>query len=250
MRIDLFFTPLNIEELQLREKNVVVVDVLRACTTIATALANGAREVIPVETVEAAVKISGGLFGDVVLLGGERGGKVIEGFHLGNSPSEYSPKVVGGKSIVFTTTNGTLAISKSRYAKRVIVGAFVNAGEVVRFLKNLDEDILFICAGNQSVPGGFSLEDAVCAGLIMSKLKLGSRNPLELSDSAVGSLTLYQNHSKNLVRMLEDSEAGRTLALIGLKSDLKACATVDAIPVLPILKGNVIRLEQGAKQTK
>src|SRR3972149_4679836 len=140
MRIDLYLTPGQIDELQLRDKNVVVVDVLRAGTSIATALSNGAREIIPVETVEAAVKLSGSLFGDGVLLGGERGGKIIEGFQLGNSPFEYVEKSVKGKLIVVTTTNGAFAMAKGRYAKRMVIAAFVNVGRVVDFIKEVQEN--------------------------------------------------------------------------------------------------------------
>jgi len=244
MRIDLYLTPGQIDELQLRDKNVVVVDVLRAGTSIATALSNGAREIIPVETVEAAVKLSGSLFGDVVLLGGERGGKIIEGFHLGNSPSEYVEKTVKGKSIVFTTTNGAFAMAKGRYAKRMVIAAFVNVGRVVDFIKEVQENFVFICAGNQWSVGGFSLEDTACAGMIIHRLqKSGSKN-VELSDSAVSALTLYQSFGRNLAKMIENSESGKRTAELGYKGDLKICAAVDSIPVLPNLRGNVIRLAQ------
>ena len=103
------------DELTLKDKNVVVVDVLRASSTILTALVNGAKEVIPAENVSVAARISKGL-GNSVLCG-ERNGKVIEGFKLGNSPFEYTPEIVKSKSLVFSTTNGTVAISKSKFAK-------------------------------------------------------------------------------------------------------------------------------------
>ncbi len=246
MRIDLYFTPGQIDELQLRDKNVVVIDVLRAGTSIATALSNGAREIIPVETVEAAVKISGGLFGDVVLLGGERGGKIIEGFHLGNSPSEYLENVVKGMSIVFTTTNGALAMVKGRYAKQMTIAAFVNVGRVVDFIKNVGEDFVFICAGNQQRVGGFCLEDAVCAGMIIHRLKQTGSKVLELSDSAASALILHRSYGRNLSKMLEDSEDGKYLSQIGFGNDLKTCAAVDSVTVLPVLRGNVIRLGHDA----
>jgi 2-phosphosulfolactate phosphatase len=244
MRIDVYLTPGQIDELQLRDKNVVVIDVLRTGTTIATALSNGAKEVIPVESVEAAVKISASLFGEVVLLGGERGGKIIEGFHLGNSPSEYAESVVKGKSIVFTTTNGALALAKGRYAKQMVIAAFVNIARVVDFIRNLKEDIFILCAGNQSATGGFSLEDAVCAGMIIHKVEQGSEGGIELSDSASGALILYRSFARNISRMLEGSEHGRHLVEIGFKDDLKTCASIDSIPVLPLLSGSVIRLAQ------
>ena len=121
MRVDVFFTPHHLDEMGLREKRVVLIDVLRASTTIATALYNGAKEVIPVATVEAAMKIVGNLSGEVTLLGGERNGKMIDGFHLGNSPAEYTEQRVRGKSIVFTSTNGSQAFVKARYAKELVV---------------------------------------------------------------------------------------------------------------------------------
>jgi 2-phosphosulfolactate phosphatase len=97
-----------------------VLDVLRASSTITVALNNGAREIIPVASIESAVKISGSLFGEVTLRGGERNGKTIEGFNLGNSPLEYSEAAVKGKSIIYCTTNGSVAMARSRYARALI----------------------------------------------------------------------------------------------------------------------------------
>jgi 2-phosphosulfolactate phosphatase len=244
MRVDVYLTPGQIDELQLRDKNVCVIDVLRAGTSIATALANGAKEIIPVESVEAAVKISASLFGDVVLLGGERGGKIIEGFQLGNSPSEYAENIVKGKSIVFTTTNGALAMSKGRYAKQMAIASFVNITRVVDFIRNLRDDVIILCAGNLSATGGFSLEDAVCAGMIIHKVRQGDTGGTELSDSASAALILYRSFARKIPKMLDEAHGGRHLTEIGFKDDLKTCASIDSIPVLPLLSGNVIRLAQ------
>jgi len=249
MKIDVYFIPAQLDELQLREKNVVVIDVLRAGTSIAAALSNGAKEVIPVDTVEAAVKISGSLFGDVVLLGGERMGKIIEGFHLGNSPSEYLKESVKGKSIVYTTTNGSLAIMKARYARSLVLASFVNIGRVVEYLKDGRQDTILICAGNRNAAGGFSLEDAVCAGMIIHRLKKTEVMEMELSDSGVAALALYRSVGKSISKLLVESEPGRSLAAIGFKADLKMCAAVDSIPVLPILRGSVLKLEPGTESS-
>lgn len=243
MRVDVHFTPAHTDELQLRDKNLIVIDVLRAGTTIATALANGAKEVIPVETVEAAVRIAGSLSGDVVLLGGERNGKMIEGFHLGNSPAEYTESVVKGKSIVYTTTNGSVAMARGRHAKNLAVASFVNVGRVIEFMKSVGENFVIICAGNQSASGWFSLEDAVCAGMIVDRLQERGSQNLELSDSAVAAHALYRNFGRNILTMMENSEAGKYLSEIGLKDDLTICAAVDSIPVLPLARGNVVKLE-------
>src|SRR5512140_3042987 len=130
MRIELLFTPQHADEMGLRDRTVIVIDVLRASTTITTALHNGAREVIPCATVEAAVKISANLAGGVTLLAGERNARMIQGFHLGNSPLEFTPEKVRGKSIVFSSTNGAQALAKGRLAKDLTVASFVNISQV------------------------------------------------------------------------------------------------------------------------
>ncbi|MGD0339707.1 MAG: 2-phosphosulfolactate phosphatase [Bacteroidota bacterium] len=241
MRIDIFFTPDAIDELQLRDKNVVIVDVLRASTTIVTALANGAKEIIPVSSVESAVKISGNLFGDVILLGGERNGKLIEGFNLSNSPQEYTEEVVKNKSIIFSTTNGSQAMVKSRYAKNLVIGCFINVSKVVEFIREINSDFSIICAGKQ---GSFCIEDAVCAGMIIQKLSEANADDLSLSDAALASLTLHKNYEKNILNMIKKSEHGQYLSEIGFGDDLKICAGIDTCAVLPILSGNVIRLRK------
>ncbi len=241
MRIDVLFTPDAIDELNFRDKNVVVIDVLRASTTIVTALANGAKEIIPVSSVESAMKISGNLFGDVILLGGERNGKLIEGFNLSNSPQEYTEEIVKNKSIIFSTTNGSQALVKSRYAKILVVACFVNVSRVVEFLREINADLSIICAGKQ---GAFSLEDAVCTGMIIHKLREAGTENLSFSDSALASLTLYKNYDKNILNMIKKSEHGRYLSEIGYGDDLKICAGIDTCAVLPIQAGNIIKLRK------
>ncbi len=248
MRIDLYFSPTQIDELQLRDKNIVVIDVLRASTTIAMALSNGAKEIIPVSSVESAVKISGSLFGDVILRGGERNGKIIEGFNLGNSPQEYIEEVVKGKSIIFTSTNGSLAMTKARYAKNMAVGGFVNVSKIVEFIKGINSDFIFICAGNQPAVGGFCVEDAVCAGMVIQKLQSDKSISLELSDAALASLTLFKKFGRSILKMIKNSEHGKYLKEIGFANDLRVCAGVDTIPVLPVLSGNVIKLKKEDEQ--
>ena len=109
MKINIMFSPVNKDELYFSGKTTVVIDVLRASTTIITALSNGAKEVIPVATVEFAVKVSGGMFGGHTLLGGERNAQKIDGFALGNSPTEYEGRLIEDKSIVYYTLRATAA---------------------------------------------------------------------------------------------------------------------------------------------
>ncbi len=244
MKIDLSFNPIELDELQIRDKNVVVVDVLRSSTTIAVALSNGAREIIPVESIENAVKISGSLFGDVTLRGGERNGKIIQGFNLGNSPLEYTEATVKGKSIIFCTTNGSVAMHKSRFARNLAVGSFVNASKVIEFIEEINSDFLLVCAGRANAFANFSLEDAVCAGMIVYELTQEKSPDLELTDSSRAALALYKTYGRSILKMLKETDHGRYLIEIGFLEDIKLSAQVDLYPVLPVLSGNVFRLRK------
>jgi len=245
MRIDLYFTPGQTDELALRDRTVVVIDVLRASTTIVAALSNGAREIIPVATVESAVKISGNLFGDVILLGGERNGRMIDGFNLGNSPAEYTGERVKGKAIIFSTTNGSQALVKARYARELFVCGFVNMGTVADALWQTPRDFTIVCAGNDGV---LSMEDTVCAGMLVSRVAAGGGLDPELSDGALVARTLHRTFGRGILKMIRSSDHGRRLLEIGFGEDLKFCAGVDTLPVLPLLEGNVIKLRNDAEK--
>ncbi len=238
MKIDLLITPSGVSELVFRDKVVVVIDVLRASTSIITALKHGAREVIPVASVENAVKISGSLFGDVVLRCGEREGKIIPGFNLGNSPFEYTPEAVQNKSLIFTSTNGSLAMVKAKFSRQLIIAGFVNVTSVVDHLHKLNEDFTIICAGKEH---NFCIEDVVCGGMIIQLME--KRNGKSaLTDSALAAQSLYKTFGKSIYKMLKNSDHGRYLASIGFAEDLKACADVDTLPYLPVLTNGVIKL--------
>ncbi len=241
MHVDLFFTPNQTDEMALRGKTVIVIDVLRASTTIAAALRSGAKEIIPVTTVESAVKISGNLFGDVILLAGERNGRMIEGFNLGNSPLEYTEEKVKGKSIIFSSTNGSQAMVKARYAREMSVCGFINISAATNALVAGRRDFVILCAGKS---GMFSIEDAVCAGMVLHKLSEDSTIDLELSDAALAAFTLHKAFGRNILKMLKNSEHGRYLAGIGFAEDLNTCAGIDTIPVLPQFVGSVLKIRK------
>ncbi len=241
MNIDVAFSAAPLDDIQLRDRNVVVIDVLRASTTIVTALANGAREIIPVASIESAVKISGSLFGEVTLRGGERNGRRIEGFNLGNSPAEYDPATVSGKSIIFCTTNGSVAMAKSRYARRLIVGGFANLTTVVSYIAKESKDFLLLCAGKWNGVRSFSMEDSVCAGMIINQLMKRSELEVSLTDSSAAALALYKANARSIPKLLRTCDHGAYLAEIGFGSDLKLCSTIDAFDVLPIQVGTVIK---------
>lgn len=241
MKIEVFFSLSQIDDLFLRDKNVVVIDVLRASTTVITALNNGAREIIPVNTIESAVKVSGNLFGDVVLRGGERNGKMIEGFNLGNSPFEYTAEAVKGKSIIFYTTNGAPAMWKARYAKNLLIAGFVNVSAVINKIKEIKEDVYILCAGKQTQ---FCIEDAVCAGMITKLLIDDEETEIDINDSAVAAVALFKNFSKNLLKMMRSSDHGKYLTEIGFEKDIEFCTAIDSFDVVPELSANVLKLKK------
>ena len=240
MKIDLYIAPQLVDEMGLRDRTVVVIDVLRASTTLVTALRNGARQIIPATTVESAVKISGNLFGDVFLLGGERNGRSIEGFNLGNSPAEYSEERVGGKSVIFSSSNGTPAIMKGRFARELLLCAFVNVSAVVRALREKERDFTLLCAGHN---GMLSLEDMVCAGMVLHLLTDGDPKRWELDDGCVAAQSLYRTFGKAIPKMLRQSEHGRFLEELGFGDDLRTCAAIDTVPVVPRMDGSFLKLK-------
>ncbi|HEY6435457.1 MAG TPA: 2-phosphosulfolactate phosphatase, partial [Ignavibacteriaceae bacterium] len=201
MKLDVLYSPIQADELFFTGKTTVVIDVLRASSTIITALANGAKEIVPVGTIEFAVKVSGGIFGGQTLLGGERNTKKIEGFALGNSPSEYTKEIVSGKAIVFYSTNGSRAIVKAKYSANLFICSFNNLNALAMHLKKLDEDVIILCSGNNNL---FSLEDSVCAGMLISKLISETKN-IELTDSSISAMSLYKSFGKNIFKMLSET---------------------------------------------
>ncbi len=239
MKVKVYFSHSTVDELSMREVNVCVIDVFRSSTIIATALKNGAREIIPIGAIANAVKVSGSLMGEFVVRGGERNGKKIDGFNLGNSPLEYTEEAVKGKAIIYCTTNGTVAITKSRYAKKLIIGGFVNISAVVSFINSITEDWDLVCAGRDN---NFSFEDAVCAGMIIKLLKDESKTPIELNDSAIASLQLYKANSEKISLFGTETDYGKYLVNLNFEEDLKICTTIDLVPVLPLYSDNVIKL--------
>ena len=214
MNINLYFTSKHVESaLELKGKNVVVIDVLRTTTSMITGFTNGAKEIIPTEDVATAGLIGRNSQGQALLCG-ERNGKLIEGFNLSNSIKEYIPEVVAGKTLIFSSTNGTPALMKSKFARNCIVLGFANISRVVEYLKVLNEDFIILCAGKS---GEFSLEDTVCAGmLILNCFQI-------LIIRAIISCLIRQwaqkgcmrTYKDDLSKVMTDSEQGRYLIEIG-----------------------------------
>ena len=222
MRVDAFFTPLEVDTGTLADATVVVIDVVRATTTIIEALANGARAIYPTASAEEAVRLASSLGREDTLLCGERKGLKVEGFDLGNSPREFDEETVAGKKIVMSTTNGSRALSACAEGARVIPCAFTNLAAVAEEIRG-DPRIVIVCAGRED---RFSLDDALCAGHLLRRTIDDSDEGHELNDAAraVRALALAREPTAHFLGL---TAAGRAVVDIGLKSDLILCADVD-----------------------
>ncbi len=209
---------------------------MRASTTICQALVSGARDILPVGEIEEAKKLAESLGRENTLLCGEREGRIIPGFDLGNSPLEYTPERVKDKTVVMCTTNGTALLAKLKGVETVIAG-FVNAGTVIRYLVRSRDDVAILCAG---LLGQFSLEDAVCGGMLAAGL--GGKRKVRLSDGAVAGKLLYKRYARNLLGMLQASSHGAYLVGLGFGPDLELASRVDSLPVLPVYREGRITL--------
>jgi 2-phosphosulfolactate phosphatase len=235
VKIDVVYAPNAVTPADLAGRTVVVVDVLRATTTIAVALANGAKAVLPAASTDEALRLAQNLERDAVVLAGERKSMRIPGFALGNSPAEFSAEAVAGKTIVMTTTNGTAALIAATGAREIIAGAAVNFTAVAdRARAALEQhgDLVVLCAGGDKQ---FALEDAFAAGrLTKALLPDGAHKQVTLNDGAVAALELARHYGERWVRALRASAHGRELLELGFRADLEACATQDSHPVLPL----------------
>lgn len=237
--VDVAWVPAELERLQLREWSVVVIDVIRATTSILTALEFGASRVIPAATDEEARHAYHGLPAGTGLLCGERRGTRIEGYDLGNSPREYAEADLAGKTLVYRTTNGTPAMRRSMSGRRLRLACFRNAGVISNtLLEDLGapsaHGVLLVCAGRL---GRVSMDDAWCAGHLVERVRAG-RSPLRLSDAARSAGQLARSLGLPTAARLAETSAGRALRSLGLAEDLEACADLDTSGVVPVWRGD------------
>lgn len=227
--IEVFSTAQAFQEDEVRNKTVVVIDVLRASSSMVTALVNGAKGIIPVEDMSAASKIAANLDAKNVILCGEKDGYKIDGFQLGNSPMEYSKETVEGRTLILNTTNGTKAVSRAALASRILIGCFLNAGAIVEQLQSTEDDIILICAGWKT---RLSLEDMLCAGLIVDRLNAGIFDD-DASDGAKIAQLLYKKYEKDIEAAVRQSSHARRLSGIAHPNDISYCSQIDIIDLVP-----------------
>lgn len=235
--IDVCLSPelLNLYELQ--GKIVVVIDILRATSCMVTALSEGVESIKPVATLDQCMQLGKRGY----LTAAERGGQQVEGFDLGNSPRAYLDKAYAGKKVAVTTTNGTLAITKSApYAKQVLIGAFLNISALAEYLRQQPEDVVLLCAAWK---GKVNMEDTLFAGALVSMLQ-DTHEPC--CDSPLATRTLYEAVKDQLFDYLMQSSHARRLRKFGVEDDIRFCLERDAFSVIPVLKGEELVILQEA----
>jgi 2-phosphosulfolactate phosphatase len=212
-------------------KIAVVVDILRATTTIITALKHGVKSIRPVDSIRLCHDFQKkGYIGAA-----ERSGKIVEGFKLGNSPLDYINSSYAGEKIVFTTTNGTKTIRSIKGAERIIFGAFINLQAIADFLVEIDKDITIICAGWEDE---VNLEDTLFAGALIDKMK--SSFNLE-GDPAILAHKFFLHAKGNLSLALQDSSHILRLRKLELQKDIDFCLTQDIYRIIPeLVNGEIV----------
>ncbi len=235
--VEVCLTPDLVKTYGVENKIVVVVDILRATSVMTTALAHGIKSITPVATVEEcrALKEAG------YLAAAERDGKTVDGFDFGNSPFTYMEKSFAGKKLAVTTTNGTLAITRSINAEEVVIGSFLNISSVANYLMAQQHDVMILCAGWK---GMVNLEDTIFAGALVELLTtFDSEN-----DSAIAAVALYRMAKDDMMGFLKNSSHAKRLKGLSIIKDIDFCLQRDVYNIIPVLKNGelVIREESYA----
>lgn len=217
----------------LKHAIVVVIDVFRATSTIATALYNGAVKVIPVDSVDECINIGKELN---AITAGERDGKVVPGLQYGNSPAEYPREFIEGKTLVLTTTNGTKLLHRSieQGADKVITASFPNLTSTCNFLLKENKNVILGCSAWKD---RFNLEDSMLAGAIIQQVK---NNFTIHCDASLMAETMYTTHQNNMFEFIKSTTHFHRLSKFGLEKDLQYCVSVDVANVLNIFKDGAL----------
>ena len=227
MQIEVCYTPDLIHQFDVKDKCVVVIDVLRATSCMVAGLGSGVQRITPVATVEECEALGA----EGYTMAGERGGKKLEQFQMGNSPFDYMKSEFKGAKIATTTTNGTRAIELSREAPEVIVAAFLNLGAVLKHLAAQERDILLLCAGWK---GKYNLEDSLLAGGIIEGLKKVATFD---ADASISAFYLYESMKQDIYYYISRSNHASRLSKFGILKDIEYCSKVDEFEVVPRLVG-------------
>ena len=226
-------TPQLLDLYEVHDAIVVIIDVFRATSTMATALYNGASKIIPVDSAELCIEMGKQTGG---ITAGERDGKIIPGLSYGNSPSEYPRSFIENKTLVITTTNGTklLHMALKQGAKEVITGSFPNLTKVVNFLKEQNANVILGCSGWKN---RFNIEDTLFAGAVIEAIK--DQFTIHC-DSSFMANQLYNMHKNDMPNYIKTLTHWHRLAAYGLEEDMQYCVYKDVAPSLPIFKNGAL----------
>ncbi len=232
--VEVCLTPDLVKTYGVENKIVVVVDILRATSVMTTALAHGIKSITPVATVEECrmLKEKG------YLAAAERDGKTVEGFDFGNSPFTYMEPALAGKKLALTTTNGTLAITRSVSAEEVVIGSFLNITSVANYLISQQQDVLILCAGWK---GRVNLEDTIFAGALVELL---SNDFDSENDSAIAAVALFRMAQDDMMGFLKNSSHAKRLKGLSIIKDIDFCLQRDTYNIIPVLKDGELVLRE------
>lgn len=232
--IDVCLSPDLMHLYNVQDKTVVIIDILRATSCMTTAFAHGISSITPFAKLEDCITMKAKGY----LTAGERDGKKVDGFDLGNSPFEYMDENLKGKKIAFTTTNGTQAIIKAIEAREIIIGSFLNLSAITNHLLEGKNNVLLVCAGWK---GKVNLEDTLFAGAVVDQLK-GYIEPD--CDSPLAAQHLYSIAKNDIVGFLSNASHVKRLAKLNIQKDIEFCMTPDTYGVVPVLSSGVLILNE------
>ena len=235
MKIDIIISADDIQESKIKNKNIVVIDMLRATTVITTAFMNGCSEVIPYLTIDEALNKGKTLKRDSYVLGGERKAMKIEGFDLSNSPLEYTKDTVNNKTVIITTTNGTRTLTECTEAKRIFVGAMINGKSVAEKLVELGDDVCIVNAGTN---GEFSMDDFICSGYIINEI-LKLTNKVDLTDIAKTANYIYESNP-SIESFINSARHYGVMKDLDLMEDIHYAMQKDITKIVPEYKNGRI----------
>lgn len=241
MHVDVVLTAERLAPDSVEGASVLVIDVLRASTTIVSALTHGCRALIPVADADEARRRARAYSGQAPLLAGERRGETIGGFDLGNSPLEVAGPHIRGRTVLLTTSNGTRALLAARRAAAIGVAGFVNLSAAAAWATRLGLPIALACAGER---GAVSLEDEVCAGLLATRLA-ESDPACPLTPAAREAARVAEPYGKDLGRLRQDSPWARHLIRTGRSGDVDACLSLDTATLVPVYRPDVDEIVAG-----
>lgn len=225
--LEVCFSPALIHLHDVSDSVVVVIDILRATSSICVALANGVKSIVPVAGVEESQAYRSKGF----LIGAERNGEMLDGFDLGNSPFSYMDDKVKGRDVALSTTNGTQAIAAAKGAYQIAAGSFLNLDVLCDWLIRQDKSVILLCSGWKN---SFNLEDTLFAGAVAEKV--ASHFTLnKMQDAVIAAKHLYSIAKHDMYGFLEQSSHRKRLEKLHIEKDIEYCLTPNQAPVVPVM---------------